>query len=189
MCLCRVVNAVSSRWCRGRRSEIAGSDSVHGSARTARTDAERNSNTTNDDLYAHVVAGSISESRRSCTGAATTLQCRHRPAGVRRTIVGAAGRNDHIFRSNTGSGVKESSNAITGPASCAVARGAPAIASNCKPITSCRFRQTLRWPLIWPTVGHSASSATEINIGEKTLLSIKERAAQVSGGLAKKYAP
>ena len=121
LCLCPAPNAGSSGCCRRKRSEIAGSDSVHGSARTARTDAERNSNTTDDDLYAHVVAGSISENRRSSTGAATTLQCRHRLAGVRRTIVGAAARNGRIFPSNTGDGVKESSNATIGLASCAVA--------------------------------------------------------------------
>ena len=121
LCLSRVVNAGSSRWCRGRRSEIAGSDSVQGSALTVRTDAERSSNTTGDGLYAHAAAGSASESRRSCTAAGTTLQCRHRLAGVRRTIVGAAARNGRIFPSNTGNGVKKSSNAIIGPASCAVA--------------------------------------------------------------------
>src|SRR5205823_9917772 len=51
--------------------------------------------------------GSISESRRSCTAAGTTLQCRRRPAGVQRTIVGPAARNDHIFPRNTANGVKE----------------------------------------------------------------------------------
>lgn len=35
--------------------------------------------------------------------------------------------------------------------------------------------------------GHYEPDRTEIDIGDKTLLSIKERAAQVAGGLARKY--
>jgi len=152
LCLCRVVNAGSSRWCRGKRSEVADSDSVHGSALTTRTDAGRSSNTTNDDLYARAVAGSASGSRRSSSAVGTTLQCRHPLAGVRRTIVGAAARNGRIFPRITSAGVKKSSNGTIGPASCAVACRALAMACSCKPTTSCLFRQTLRSPLTWPTV-------------------------------------